>query len=67
MDAYCENRQEYIFHDRDEGSFGSHVTWDANALYVLPEKLPSEYAAPLMCGGATVWGALSMYSRRHIN
>jgi D-arabinose 1-dehydrogenase-like Zn-dependent alcohol dehydrogenase len=64
MDVYCENRREYIFQDRDVGSFGSHVVFDANALYVLPEQLPSEYAAPLMCGGGTVWGTLSIYNVR---
>ena len=50
--------------DRDEGSFGTHVTWDADALHVLPDNLRSEYAGPLMCGGATVWGALSFYNVR---
>jgi D-arabinose 1-dehydrogenase-like Zn-dependent alcohol dehydrogenase len=59
LDSYCENRREFIRDDRDEGSFGSHVTWDADTLHVLPENLRSEYAGPLMCGGATVWGALS--------
>jgi D-arabinose 1-dehydrogenase-like Zn-dependent alcohol dehydrogenase len=27
----------------------------------LPAGLESEYAAPLMCGGATVWGALTSH------
>lgn len=27
----------------------------------LPNGLESEYAAPLMCGGATVWGALTSH------
>ena len=41
------------------GSFGSHVVWDESSLHIIPEGLKSEYAAPLMCGGATVWGPLS--------
>lgn len=64
MDTYCENKREYITHDRDEGSFGSHVIWDADALFELPEGLELEHAGPLMCGGATVWGALSVYNVR---
>lgn len=27
----------------------------------LPPGLEPEYAAPLMCGGATVWGAMTSY------
>lgn len=64
MDPYCENRREYTSGDFDEGSFGSHVTWDADALHVLPDGLASEYAGPMMCGGVTVWGALSFYHVR---
>jgi D-arabinose 1-dehydrogenase-like Zn-dependent alcohol dehydrogenase len=62
MDVYCVNRKEFISHDRDEGSFGSHVAWDADALFILPKEMKSEHAGPLMCGGATVWGALSQYN-----
>jgi D-arabinose 1-dehydrogenase-like Zn-dependent alcohol dehydrogenase len=28
-------------------------------LIKLPDELECQYAAPLMCGGATVWGALT--------
>jgi len=63
-DVYCVNRKEFISHDRDLGSFGSHVVWDADALFILPEGLDSEHAGPLMCGGATVWSALSTYNVR---
>jgi D-arabinose 1-dehydrogenase-like Zn-dependent alcohol dehydrogenase len=64
MDTYCENLHQFGTHDHDVGSFGSHVVWDADALYIIPESLKSEHAAPLMCGGATVWGALSVYNVR---
>lgn len=30
-------------------------------LIKLPDNLEPEYAAPLMCGGATVWGALTTH------
>jgi D-arabinose 1-dehydrogenase-like Zn-dependent alcohol dehydrogenase len=57
-DQYCLNREEYITHNTDQGSYGSHVVWFARNLFVLPEGLESRYAGPLMCGGETVWGAL---------
>jgi D-arabinose 1-dehydrogenase-like Zn-dependent alcohol dehydrogenase len=64
LDQFCENRREFIKDDIDEGSFGAEVAWDADALHVLPDSLPAEYAGPLMCGGVTVWGALSFYNVR---
>ena len=64
FDAYCENRREFISSDPDEGSFASHVVWDADALIPIPDGIESEYAGPLMCGGITVWGALSVYNVR---
>jgi D-arabinose 1-dehydrogenase-like Zn-dependent alcohol dehydrogenase len=35
-----------------------------HALFVLPEALKSEHAAPLICGGTTLWSALSVYNVR---
>lgn len=64
FDQYCENMKYYGMADKEIGSFGSHVVWDEGSLHIVPEGLKSEYAAPLMCGGATVWGALSMYNVR---
>jgi len=61
MDVFCEKNRQYIKDDTDEGSFGSHVVWDANALYQIPPELDSASAAPLMCGGVTVWGAMALY------
>ena len=61
MDVYCPNKAEFGTHDHDLGSFGSKTVWDADALYVLPDGLDGAHAAPLMCGGATVWGALRLY------
>lgn len=38
--------------------------WNESTLIKLPDGLEPEYAAPLMCGGATVWGALTSYDLR---
>jgi len=64
MDVYCLNKLEFGSHDHDLGSFSSHVVWDAEALYKIPDGLDNAHAAPLMCGGATVWGALALYGVR---
>jgi D-arabinose 1-dehydrogenase-like Zn-dependent alcohol dehydrogenase len=47
--------------DLDEGSFGSHVVWDADILARIPDGMELKHAAPMMCAGATVWTALTKY------
>jgi D-arabinose 1-dehydrogenase-like Zn-dependent alcohol dehydrogenase len=44
--------------DKDQGSFASHAVWKADYIYKIPDTIPREYAAPLMCGGATVFNVL---------
>ena len=48
----------------DRGSFASHVVWREAFLFKIPDSIPNEYAAPLQCGGATVFNALEMYDVR---
>ncbi|KAJ8096429.1 putative formaldehyde dehydrogenase AdhA [Lipomyces tetrasporus] len=57
-DQYCLKREEFGSANHDQGSYGSHVVWSAKNLHVLPDGLESSLAGPLLCGGATVWGAL---------
>lgn len=45
----------------DQGSFATHAVWKDTFLFHIPDKLPLEHAAPLMCGGATVFNALYTY------
>lgn len=61
-DQYCEQRQQYGTKDYEVGSFATHAVFDQSMLIKIPDGLESEYAAPLMCGGATVWGALTSYN-----
>jgi D-arabinose 1-dehydrogenase-like Zn-dependent alcohol dehydrogenase len=61
LDVYCENKTEYGTHDHDVGSFASHAVWNANKLYKIPDGMDSAHAAPMMCGGATVWSPFSLY------
>ncbi|KAI8629169.1 GroES-like protein [Xylariaceae sp. FL1651] len=60
-DIYCLERKMYGYADRDQGSFGSHAVWREAFLFKLPDEISDEVAAPLQCGGATVFSALHMY------
>ena len=58
LDLHCENSEQFGTANYDEGTFGTAVAWDVSALYKIPDEIPSEFAGPLMCGGATVWAPL---------
>lgn len=47
--------------NKDQGSFASHAVWKEAFLYKIPDALSEAEAAPLMCGGATVFNALHTY------
>lgn len=61
LEIYCEQRAFYAYADLDQGSFATRAVWREAFLYKIPEGLTDEEAAPLMCGGATVFAVLSMY------
>ncbi|KAH7400293.1 chaperonin 10-like protein [Cadophora sp. MPI-SDFR-AT-0126] len=54
----CETHQIYGFNGTDSGSFGEAAVRSEEYLSVVPAELSSDAAAPLMCGGITVWAAL---------
>ena len=60
-ETFCSERAMYGFADLDQGSFATHAVWKEAFLFPLPGELTDEEAAPLMCGGATVFNALHMY------
>jgi uncharacterized zinc-type alcohol dehydrogenase-like protein len=41
-----------------EGGYASHVRVDSRLAFSLPDNLPSEFAAPLLCGGITTFAPL---------
>lgn len=45
----------------DQGSFGTGAVWKEPFLFKVPDGIADEDAAPLMCGGATVFNALRKY------
>ncbi|KAI0160935.1 GroES-like protein [Hypoxylon sp. FL1284] len=61
-ETYCPERAMYAMADLDQGSFASHAVWREAFLFTLPDGLSDDAAAPLMCGGATVFNALNGYS-----
>jgi len=60
-ETLCESRAMYGSADLDQGSFATHAVWKADFVFKLPDSIPREYAAPLNCGGATVYNALSQF------
>lgn len=57
-ETYCPEREMYGEANLDQGSFASHAVWHEAFLYKIPDALSDAEAAPLMCGGATVFNAL---------
>lgn len=57
-DIYCQSRAFYGVTDLDQGSFASHAIWREAFLFPIPDSMSNEAAAPLMCGGATVFSAI---------
>lgn len=60
-DEYCPDRQIYGQANVDQGSFAEAVVWREAFLFKIPDNITDTDAAPLMCGGATVWNALHKY------
>ncbi|KAJ7126210.1 chaperonin 10-like protein [Mycena epipterygia] len=64
QDQYCVDKEQYGTSNFHQGSFSSHAIWDASFLFKVPDNLAPEYAAPLMCGGATVFEVIETYNIR---
>lgn len=47
------------------GGFGDHLVVDGRFAFPLPQGLASENAAPLLCGGITVYSPLRRFEVRH--
>ncbi|RJE21832.1 Zinc-binding dehydrogenase, partial [Aspergillus sclerotialis] len=53
---YCENREAGGF--MTDGAFAEYMVADSATTVTLPPGISFEQGAPLLCAGATVWGAL---------
>lgn len=58
---YSRSPKQYVQTDFDQGSFSTGGVWDSRFVYKIPNTMASEDAAPLLCGGWTVWDALTGY------
>jgi D-arabinose 1-dehydrogenase-like Zn-dependent alcohol dehydrogenase len=61
---YCAEAQGFAFSDTEQGAFGDGRIVDAEFAYHIPDGVASEYAAPLMCAGASVYEALDAAGTR---
>lgn len=57
-ETFCSGRHMYGIHELDQGSFATHAIWSESFIFPIPSGMLPEHAAPLMCGGATVFNAL---------
>ena len=57
-EIFCAKRAMYGYASPDQGSFAEGAVWREAFLHPIPEGLSDEDAAPLQCGGATVFTAL---------
>lgn len=63
-ETFCEKRCMYGFHDLDQGSMAHKAVWPEAFLIKIPDSITDEVAAPLMCGGITVFAALNDHGAR---
>jgi len=52
------HQNRYGYADLDQASMGTHAVWNEAFLFKIPDSMSNEDAAPLQCGGATVYGAM---------
>ncbi len=57
----AKNQATAVMH---HGGFAHYVRSDARFAIKIPQNLPSEHAAPLLCGGITVYNPLRNYDIR---
>ncbi|KIY61354.1 NADP-dependent alcohol dehydrogenase [Cylindrobasidium torrendii FP15055 ss-10] len=57
-EQYCPNKEAFMAANKDQGSLGEIAIFKEDWLFKIPDNLSSEHAAPLMCGGATVFTPL---------
>lgn len=59
-ETFCEWREIYGEKNLDQGSLATHAVWRESYVFRIPDSMSDAEAAPLMCGGATVWTAMQV-------
>ncbi|GAA1511356.1 putative zinc-type alcohol dehydrogenase-like protein [Agromyces terreus] len=68
MENYCleGNTQTYAARDRDgsitQGGYSTHIVVDEDFVLKVPEAIPYEAAAPLLCAGITTYSPLAHWN-----
>ncbi len=64
-EQYCENGATFTYNSQAKdgsgvtfGGYSSHITVDENYIVRIPESLPLDAAAPLLCAGITTYSPL---------
>ncbi|KAJ4490615.1 chaperonin 10-like protein [Lentinula aciculospora] len=57
-ESYCPTAGKYGAHHLDQGSFGNLAIKPEQWVFRIPDGIESKYAAPLLCGGATVFSPM---------
>jgi D-arabinose 1-dehydrogenase-like Zn-dependent alcohol dehydrogenase len=58
-EIFCKDRAIYGgAASADQGSFATQAVWREAFLHPIPDAMSDEHAAPMQCGGATVYTAL---------
>ncbi|GLD97818.1 hypothetical protein PINS_up006515 [Pythium insidiosum] len=65
-DSYCPEsvftyNAAYADGEKSYGGYAEHVRVDANYAFKIPETIPSDVAAPLLCAGVTVYTPLKTH------
>jgi D-arabinose 1-dehydrogenase-like Zn-dependent alcohol dehydrogenase len=60
-DNLCLTGGESTNTNLDQGSFSTYGVWKAAFVFKIPASIAPEHAAPLMCGGATVFHVLRSF------
>lgn len=65
LEQYCENGNTLTYNDPDKflggqtyGGYSERIVADENFVLHVPENLPLEATAPLLCAGITTWSPL---------
>ncbi|KAL1617171.1 hypothetical protein SLS54_007948 [Diplodia seriata] len=56
---YCADACGFGFGELDQGSLGDYAIRNRAFVHPIPDDVPSEHAAPLMCAGASTYEALT--------
>lgn len=71
--AHCEAHEEVLCAENQatcmghHGGFSEKVIVNKRFAFEIPKELSSEEAAPLLCGGATVYTPLQRYAKKGMN